>query len=155
MRRRILVVDDDVSICRALQLGLSSKEIEVDVAYDGESGIELGTQNRYDVVIADLILTGTSGIEVIKRIRKIFPDVVSILITANPEENARTESIRCGVSAYLEKPVSMKDMKEVIDRGFKAQAFKRNPGWASNNGNPVNHVSLAHAQSLINSWKQR
>jgi DNA-binding response OmpR family regulator len=53
---RILVVDDEQSILKALSMGLSSEDFEVDVAADGAGGILLGTQKEYDILIADLCL---------------------------------------------------------------------------------------------------
>jgi len=123
--RRILVVDDDHSICKALQLGLTAKEVEVDIADNGESGVELGARNRYDAVIADMILPGMNGIEVIQGIRRGSPDVVSILITGNPGKTVLAESARHGVTTYLEKPVDMKTIKEAINRGLEERALER------------------------------
>jgi DNA-binding NtrC family response regulator len=138
--RRILVVDDDLSICKALQLGLSSKEVEVDVADSGKSGVELGSRKHYDVIIADMVLPEVDGLDLIKRIRSRSPRIVSILITGSPETNLLTESARCGVTAYLEKPVSMKTIKEAVDRGLMERAAKHDSIQASNS-NPVSRLS--------------
>jgi DNA-binding NtrC family response regulator len=123
--RRILVVDDDRSICRALQIGLSSKKVEVDIADNGESGVELGIRNRYEVIIADMILPEVDGLEVIRRIKTHFPDIVSILMTGSPEASVLTQSIRYGVNAYLEKPLRMETIREAISRGLEERTLKR------------------------------
>jgi DNA-binding NtrC family response regulator len=119
---RILVVDDDRSICKALQLGLSSGMVEVDVADNGKSAVDLGTGNRYDVIIADMILPEVDGLEVIERIRTHSPDIVSIVITGSPDRSTLTQSISQGVNAYLEKPVSIKTIKEAVGRGLREKA---------------------------------
>lgn len=128
--RRILVVDDDLSICRALQLGLSSREVEVDFADDGKSGVELGYRKQYDVVITDMILPGIDGLEVIKGVRTNCPDVVSILISGSPGDNIVAQALRNGVT-YLEKPLDLKTVKEAVNRGLKEQALKRRSTRAS------------------------
>ena len=129
--RRILVVDDDLSICKALQLGLSSKEVEVDIADNGKSAVELGSQKEYDVVVADMILTEMDGLDVVRRIRTRSPDIVSILITGDPEKTGLAEIAGYGVSAYLEKPVDLKTIKTAISRGLEERACQRNSPHAS------------------------
>ena len=84
--KRILIIDDEPSICKALMLGLSSGECEVDVAMDGRSGVELGAQRHYDVLIADLYLPDIDGLEVIEKIKTHSPSIVSIIITGNPSK---------------------------------------------------------------------
>ena len=122
---RILVVDDEPSIGRALTLGLSSKELEVDVAGNGRLGVRLGSRKQYDVLIADLCLPDIDGLEVIRRIKSHSPEIVSIIITGNPSRETSMEATSQGVSGYLEKPLDMKSLKNAIRLGLEERALKR------------------------------
>jgi DNA-binding NtrC family response regulator len=117
--RRILVVDDEPSIGKALKMGLSSSEMEVDVAESGSRGVELGTRQHYDVLIADLCLPDIDGLEMIKKIKSCCPEIVSIIITGNPSSETFVEATSQGVSCYLEKPLDIKSLKNAIKRGLE------------------------------------
>lgn len=122
--QRILVVDDEPSIGRALTLGLSSEELEVDVAENGRTGVRLGSRKHYDVLIADLCLPDIDGLEVIRRITSHSPEIVSIIITGNPSRETSMEATSQGVSGYLQKPLDMKSVKNAIKRGLEERALK-------------------------------
>ena len=113
------MVDDEPSIGKALKMGLSSSEVEVDVAESGSTGVELGTQKHYDVLIADLCLPDIDGLEMIKKIKSCCPEIVSIIITGNPSSESSMKATRQGVSCYLEKPLDMNSLKNAIKRGLK------------------------------------
>jgi DNA-binding NtrC family response regulator len=117
--RRILVVDDEPSIGKALKMGLSSSEVEVDVAESGSTGVEFGTQQHYDVLIADLCLPDIDGLEVIAKIKCCCPEIVSIIITGNPSRESSMEATSQGVNCYLEKPLDMKSLKNAIELGLE------------------------------------
>ena len=117
--RSILVVDDEPSIGKALTLGLSSKELDVDVAENGRIGVRLGSRKQYDILIADLCLPDIDGLEVIRRIKSHSPQIVSIIITGNPSRATSMEATSQGVGGYLEKPLDMKSIKNAIEFGLE------------------------------------
>jgi DNA-binding NtrC family response regulator len=111
---RILVVDDEPSVGKALAMGLASQEVPVDVTTDGESAIQLACTERYSILIADLHLLGMNGIEVIRRIKGRHPKIIPILITAYPTEDYRREARQNGVSHFFEKPFTLKAIKTAV-----------------------------------------
>jgi len=123
--RRILVIDDEPSIRKALQIGLSSREFEVNAAENGKRGVEQETQRRYDVVIVDLCLPDLDGLEVIEQIRIRSPEIVTILITGNTGRDSLTHSALYHVDSYLEKPLDMKTVKDAVKRGLHERERKR------------------------------
>lgn len=123
--RRILVVDDEPSIGKALKMGLSSSEVEVDVAESGNTGVELGTRQHYDVLIADLYLPDIDGLEVIAKIKCCCPEIVSIIITGNPSRETSMEATSQGVKCYLVKPLDMKSLRNAIELGLKERELVR------------------------------
>ena len=122
---RILVIDDEASIRKALQIGLDSVDYQVDLASDGESGILLGKKQTYDVIIADLSLPDINGLEVIKEIKNSTPDIIPIIITGNGSMQSSLEAIRLEVSDYLEKPLDLKNVRDAISRGVKKREKMR------------------------------
>jgi len=122
---RILVIDDEASIRKALQIGLASEDFEVDLAGDGISGIQLGQKRSYDILIADLCLPDINGLEVIKKIRQSTPDIIPIVITGKGNMDSSLEAIRLEVSDFLEKPLSLSSVKDSIARGIERRALKR------------------------------
>ena len=116
---RILVVDDEPSIGKALKMGLSSSEMEVDVAESGSTAVEFGTRQHYDVLIADLCLPDIGGLEMIEKIKSCCPEIVSIIITGNPSRETSVEATKQGVSYYLEKPLDMNSLKNAVKRGLE------------------------------------
>jgi len=122
--RRILVVDDEPSIGKALKIGLSSSEVNVDVAESGSIGVELGTARHYDVLIADLCLPDIDGLEVIEKVKICCPEIVSIIITGNPSTESLDKATEQGVTAYLEKPIDMKTVKNAIRLGLEGRQLE-------------------------------
>jgi DNA-binding NtrC family response regulator len=111
---RILVVDDESSVCQALVMGFASHEFTVDAAMNGESAIELGCTGNYDVLIADLGLPDMNGMEVIQRIKERHPEIIPIVITAHSTEESCCEARQNGVSQFLEKPFTLKAIKTAV-----------------------------------------
>lgn len=129
--KRILVIDDEPSIGKALTLGLSSSDTEVDVAEDGKSGVRLGYEKHYDILIADLYLPDLDGLEVIQKIRFHCPGIITIVITGNPSRESFDKAAKHSVCAYLEKPLDMKMVKDAVRRGLERKLANAESGGAS------------------------
>ncbi len=121
---RILVIDDEASIRKALQIGLASEDFEIDLASDGASGIQMGQHKSYDILIADLCLPDMTGLDVIKEIKSSSPAIIPIVITGKGSMQSSLEAIRLEVSDYLEKPLSLSSVKASIARGLERRSNK-------------------------------
>ncbi len=105
--KKILIVDDDESLCRLLNAHLTSKGYEVEVAFDGEDGLARVEKFRPDLVILDLLLPGMEGFEVCRRIREnpLFSSIRVIMLTAvYMSEEDKLAGFRLGASNFLVKP---------------------------------------------------
>ena len=122
---RILVVDDEPSLCQALAMGLASTEFTVDVAANGERGVELACTGKYDIVIVDLCLPDMDGMQVIRAIKANHPEVIPIVVTAHSTEESTIEARQSGVSHYLEKPFTLKSIKAAVAEGLAARNAAR------------------------------
>jgi DNA-binding response OmpR family regulator len=115
----VLVVDDESTIRKALEMGLASRELEVDVAEDGNTGVKIVYQKNYDILIVDLCLPDMDGLDVIRRAKRDFPEIISIATTGNPTMEGSEKAMTCGADIYLEKPIDMRSIKNAIKQGLE------------------------------------
>lgn len=106
---RVLVIDDDRSLQRALRLGLEASGHEVTAAPDGETGIVHAATDDPDVVIVDLGLPDLDGLEVCRRLRE-WSDVPIIILSATGAETTKIAALDGGASDYVTKPFSMGEL---------------------------------------------
>jgi DNA-binding response OmpR family regulator len=103
---RILVVDDDRSLMRALKRGLETEGFAVDVALDGADGLWLATESSYDAIVLDVMLPGASGYTVCARLRAAGNWAPILMLTAKDGELDEAEALDTGADDFLTKPFS-------------------------------------------------
>jgi len=103
---RVLVVDDERGLTRALERGLAAEGFAVDVAHDGESGLALATDTDYDAIVLDIMLPRRNGYDVVTalRARGIWTPV--LLLSAKDGEHDVADGLDVGADDYLTKPFS-------------------------------------------------
>ena len=104
---KILVIDDERSIRSTLKDILEYEKYQVDLAEDGQQGIDLIRKNEYDVVLCDIKMPGMDGIEVLQKIQILLPDVPVIMISGHGNIDTAVESIKKGAFDYIEKPLDL------------------------------------------------
>jgi two-component system, OmpR family, response regulator len=103
---RLLVVEDEQRLARALQRGLSAEGFAVDVAHDGPSGLELARHGNYDAMILDVMLPGLSGYRVVRQLRAERRWLPVLMLSAKDGEYDQADGLDCGADDYLTKPFS-------------------------------------------------
>lgn len=122
MNNSILLIDDEPDILSTLEMTLSQEAYHVVTASGGETALELFRQQPFDLVITDMRMPGMDGVEVIRRVKALDPDVEVIILTGFATlENAIVALRNAGASDYLTKPL------ENIDELFMAveKAFEK------------------------------
>ena len=109
---KILLIEDDVKLLENIKKGLKSQGFRVDTAKDGEEGLYLSQNNKYDVIIIDWMLPKLSGIEVAKALRKEGNNTPILILTAKGEIEDKVEGLKVA-DDYLTKPF---DFEELIAR---------------------------------------
>lgn len=104
---RLLVVDDERRLARALQHGLTAEGYVVDVANDGGAGLEAALAGSYDAIILDLMLPVLSGYEVVRRLRAAEVWTPVLMLTAKDGEYDEADALDEGADDYLTKPFSL------------------------------------------------
>jgi len=110
---RVLIVDDDRSLLRALRLGLQSEGHEVTTVETGEQGLAQTALLAPDVVVLDIGLPDMDGLTVCHRIRE-WSDVPIIILSATGDENRKIEALDGGANDYVTKPFSMGELEARI-----------------------------------------
>lgn len=107
---RALIVEDDHKIANSIKKGLEQESFAVDVAYDGSNGFDLAVSENYDVIILDLMLPGTPGIEICKNLRANQIHTPILMLTAKGELEDKVEGLNCGADDYLIKPFAFAEL---------------------------------------------
>jgi DNA-binding response OmpR family regulator len=122
---RILVIDDDESLRRALVRALGSVPHDVLEAGDGRRGMDLARRGFPDLVITDITMPDQEGIQTIRELRDLDPDLPIIVISGEPRVGAYDpldDSRHLGADAALAKPFQMGDLLAEVDRLLKRDA---------------------------------
>ncbi len=106
---RILVVDDEPQIRRALATNLRSRGYEVDLAETGEQGLDLAASRHPDLVILDIGLPGIDGVEVVRGLRG-WTDVPIVMLTVRDDEADKVEALDAGADDFVTKPFGMNEL---------------------------------------------
>jgi two-component system, OmpR family, copper resistance phosphate regulon response regulator CusR len=107
---RILVVEDEAKVARALQEGLEREKYEVVVAPTGEEGFFLVNAEEFDLVILDLMLPGRDGLEVLSTLRKRGMETPVLILTARDAVEDRVQGLDHGADDYLIKPFAFAEL---------------------------------------------
>ena len=107
---RILVVEDEHRIANTIKKGLEQERYAVDIAYDGEKGLDLATVESYDVIILDLMLPKVDGLTVCKTLRSNNNHVPILILTAKGQVRDKIEGLDSGADDYLAKPFSFDEL---------------------------------------------
>lgn len=107
--KKILIIEDDANICELEKDYLEANGFEVSTASDGTEGLEDALKNDYNLILLDIMLPGTDGMEVCRRIRDT-KDVPILLVSAKKEELDKITGLGYGADDYIVKPFSPKEL---------------------------------------------
>jgi DNA-binding NtrC family response regulator len=114
MAERLLIIEDEDTLCQSLQRVFIREGYEVDIAGSAESAFTLLETNSYDLIITDIILPGISGIELLAKYRKKNSGQKVIVITAYASLVTAVEAIKAGACDFIIKPLMHDEMKRVV-----------------------------------------
>jgi DNA-binding response OmpR family regulator len=111
MKEKILIIDDDENICEVARIALEAEGFQLDIAYDGETGMQKILNGEYGAVLLDIMLPELDGWEICRRIRSgQFKKLPIIMLTARGEEVDRVLGLELGADDYITKPFSPREM---------------------------------------------
>ncbi len=118
MAARILIVEDEDTLRESLRRVLSREGYEVDGVASSEAAFQSVECSSYDLILADIILPGVNGLELLKRCRAAHPDLIVVIITAFASIETAVEAMRAGAYDYMIKPVIHDDLKAIIAKAL-------------------------------------
>ena len=107
---RALIVEDDRALARTLGEMLKSAHFESDISYDGESGLDNGLSDTYDLIVLDIMLPKKDGFAVAKELRRAKIDTPILMLTARTETGDKVRGLDSGADYYLTKPFEMSEL---------------------------------------------
>lgn len=107
---RILLVEDEEYMAQAVAQVLEKNNYTVDLAHDGEYGLDCALSGIYDIIILDIMLPGQSGLEILKTLRQERVAVPVLLLTAKSETEDKVTGLDLGADDYLTKPFEMQEL---------------------------------------------
>lgn len=119
MKRNILVVEDEKDLARLLEIHLQDLGAEVEVARDGTAGLKAALSRAWDLVILDIMLPGTDGLELCRRIRQRDQYIPVLMLTARGSELDRVVGLEIGADDYVTKPFSIRELMARVKGIFR------------------------------------
>ena len=116
MKPKILIIDDEPDICKALRYLLEREEYSVTCTYSGEEGIEAFKKDWFDVVLTDLKMGRVDGMEVLEKIKEVSPEMQVVIMTAFGSIESAVEAMKHGAADYIIKPFLNEEIRLTIGR---------------------------------------
>ncbi len=125
MPAKILVIDDEDSMCNFMEIMLAKEGYSVETACSGTEGLQLLKDHRYDLVIADLNMPDMTGIDVLKQVRTFKQDQDLIVMTAYASVDTAIEAMKLGAVDYITKPFKVDEIKLVIEKSISRKNLEK------------------------------
>lgn len=122
---KLLVVDDEKELANLYQRAFEAFGLEVHTAFDGLSAIKLLEQIQFDAILSDISMPGMDGIQLLRHVRTLDPDVPVVLLTGAPEIASAMEAVEHRAFRYLAKPVRLQELRDVIQRAIRLHRLAR------------------------------
>ncbi len=116
---RILVVDDELIVCESCQRILEEEGLEVETALSGIEAFAKMKENPFDIVITDLKMPGIDGMEVLRTLRKEYPDTIIIMITGFSTVETAVEAMKLGAFDYIPKPFTPDEVSIIVKKAIE------------------------------------
>jgi len=113
-RIKLIAIDDDPAALELIREALSQEGVEILTATAAGDGLELVSQHHPEIVLLDLLMPGTEGMELLEKIVKACPTTDVILVTGKYSTDSAVEAIHKGASDYITKPVSIEDLRKRV-----------------------------------------
>ncbi len=107
---RILIIEDEQKMAEILKRGLEEENFAVEVANDGDSGLAIGKEQKFDVILLDVTLPGTDGFDVAKELRAAHIKTPILMLTARDSTEMKVRGLDSGADDYITKPFAFAEL---------------------------------------------
>jgi len=130
-KHRILVVDDELTVCKSIRKVLIREDCEVDMVLSGEEALRKEADEPYDVMIVDLMMPGLSGMDLIKLLKARNPKARIIMVTGYPTMRNTLQAMQLGAMDFLPKPFLPTTLRNLVAAALEAGDDKPEGSGAS------------------------
>ena len=130
-KHRILVVDDELTVCKSIRKVLIREDCEVDMVLSGEEALRKEAEQPYDVMIVDLMMPGLSGLDLLKMLKAGNPKARIIMVTGYPTMRNTLQAIQLGAMDFLPKPFLPTTLRNLVAAALEAGDEKPEGSGAS------------------------
>ncbi len=125
MTRSVLIIDDEPLMRLSMFDALKAEGYQVQEASNGEEGLQKVKRDRYDLVITDLKMPGSDGLQVVRVCKECSPETEVIVITAHGSVDTAVQAMKLGAHDYVTKPFSMDELLLMVERAIKVLALRQ------------------------------
>ena len=118
---KILVVDDEESMCQFLSIMLRKDGHEVQTASSGEKALQMIVDEPFDAVITDIRMSGKNGLDVLSGVKETDPTLPVVILTAYASQETAIEAVNLGAYSYIEKPYDVDQLLLTLRRAIEKQ----------------------------------
>jgi len=119
MKKKVLIIDDDMDMCTLLSRYLSRNGYETEVAYSGPKGIAKFEEDQFDIVLCDFRLGNMDGREVMLSVKKLKPETIVLIITGYSDIKTAVDVIKLGAYDYITKPLIPDEVLSVLNKAVE------------------------------------
>jgi DNA-binding NtrC family response regulator len=116
---KVLLVDDEEDFVKALAERMKIRDLGSEIALNGEKALEIVQDEVPDVMVLDLRMPGIDGMEVLRRVKKAYPQVQVIILTGHGSDKDEKEARKLGAYEYLQKPVDIDVLVKTLRKAYK------------------------------------
>ena len=124
----ILIVDDEKNIRMTLSQSLESLGVETDMAGNGEEALTKLKEKDFGLILLDIRMPGMDGMEVLRQVREVRPDIRIIMITAYGTIESAVEAMKLGAVDFLQKPFDPEEIRELVSRVLNREKLEEQKG---------------------------
>jgi len=124
-RPRVLVVDDEESICQLLRAALVSLGCDATSAHSGPEAIELVQRQLFDAALVDIRMPGMNGLDLLREIKRHDAGIEVVMMTGYPEVSTAVEALKEGAYDYLAKPLNLDEFQHLLDRLMERRLLRQ------------------------------
>lgn len=117
--KKILIVEDELGIVQFLKEGLEEEGFDVQFAHDGTTGLQMATNEKFDLLLLDWMMPAITGLELCKKYREIDTSTPILFLTAKDTIQEAIEGLKSGANDYVKKPFSFEELLERIRVHFR------------------------------------
>ena len=126
---RILIVDDDPALLQALPQAITLRmkgiHVHVDTSDSAHGALKLVQKTEYDAIVSDIKMPGMDGLALIEQLRRLCPDVPTLLITGHGERDLAIQALRMGAYDFIQKPIDRDYFVSALERAIQTRQMRR------------------------------